>query len=161
MVAVPWFLGWGREPIVRLSIKANWTSTSHGSAARGFTLSTVGHWSRTIGRFLRWCEHKKHELAGLTAQDIDDYFVKGWGGVACQWQHGIGLERVSALCCIPRILRGWSAGTLTRAPRSGPGAEDWRLVGIIASAAICSFAMNMLESNHIPADLRTPRWIQN
>jgi integrase/recombinase XerD len=77
----PWlrFLGWGREPIVRLSIKTNWTSTSHGCAARGFTLSTAGHWSRTIGRFLRWCEQKNHELAGLTAQDIDDYFVKGVG----------------------------------------------------------------------------------
>jgi len=86
----PWlrFLGWWREPIVafkhqdKLDQYVAWMRSE-----RGFTPSTVEHWSRTIGRFLRWCEQKNHDLAGLTAQDIDEYFVsEGMGRcLACQW----------------------------------------------------------------------------
>ena len=83
----PWlrFLGWWREPIVTLEHQdkldqyAAWMRSE-----RGFTPATVEHWSRTIGRFLRWCEQKNHDLAGLTVRDIDEYFVVEGMGRWCR-----------------------------------------------------------------------------
>jgi integrase/recombinase XerD len=74
----PWlrFLGWWREAVVafrhqdKLDEYVAWMRSE-----RGFTPSTVERWSRTIGRFLRWCEQKNRDLAGLTARGVDEYFV--------------------------------------------------------------------------------------
>ncbi len=42
---------------------------------RGFTPATVEQWTRTITRFLQWCERKSFVLAGIGANDVDEYFV--------------------------------------------------------------------------------------
>jgi integrase/recombinase XerD len=79
------FLGWWRAPIVTLEHQdkldqyVTWMRSE-----RGFTPATVEHWSRTIGRFLRWLEQKNHDLAGLTVRDIDEYFVVEGMGRWCR-----------------------------------------------------------------------------
>ena len=131
----PWlrFLGWWREPIVTLEHQdkldqyAAWMRSE-----RGFTPATVEHWSRTIGRFLRWCEQKNHDLAGLTVRDIDEYFVvEGMG----RWCRVSVANTASALRGFLRFAasRGFCANGLAASicrPRlyqreSLPYAPDW------------------------------------
>jgi len=86
----PWlrFLGWWREPIVTLEHQdkldqyAAWMRSE-----RGFTPATVEHWSRTIGRFLLWCEQKNHDLqVSPSGTSTSTSLLKVWGdGVVCQW----------------------------------------------------------------------------
>jgi integrase/recombinase XerD len=121
----PWlrFLGWWREPAVvsqyqsQLDRYVTWMRDE-----RGFTLSTVEQWSRTIGRFLRWCEQTNRQLGELRAEDVDDYFVtrgKGrWSRVSVAntasalrgflryaATKGMCAGRLAASICRPRLYR--------------------------------------------------------
>jgi len=110
----PWlrFLGWWREPIVafrhqdKLDEYVAWMRSE-----RGFTPSTVEHWSRTIGRFLCWCDHKNRDLAGLTVQDVDEYFVAEGTG---RWARVSVANTASALRVFLRFAasRGFCADGL-------------------------------------------------
>lgn len=131
----PWlrFLGWWREPAdvfqyrSQLDRYVTWMRDE-----RGFTPSTVEQWSRTIGRFLRWCEQTNRQLRDLQAKDIDDYFVtQGMG----RWSRisvantasalrgflryaamqGICADRLAASICRPRLYQ----------QESLPYAPDW------------------------------------
>jgi integrase/recombinase XerD len=110
----PWlrFLGWWREPIVafrhqdKLDKYVAWMRSE-----RGFTPSTVEQWSRTIGRFLCWCEQKNRDLAGLTVQDVDEYFVAEGTG---RWARVSVANTASALRVFLRFAasRGFCADGL-------------------------------------------------
>jgi integrase/recombinase XerD len=110
----PWlrFLGWWREPIVafrhqdKLDEYVAWMRNE-----RGFTPSTVERWSRTIGRFLCWCEHENRDLAGLTVQDVDEYFVAEGTG---RWARVSVANTASALRVFLRFAasRGFCADGL-------------------------------------------------
>jgi integrase/recombinase XerD len=131
----PWlrFLGWWREPSVvfqyqsQLDRYVTWMRDE-----RGFTLSTVEQWSRTIGRFLRWCEQTNRQLGGLHAKDVDDYFVTQgmgrWSRVSVATtasalrgflryaaMQGMCADRLAASICRPRLYR----------QESLPYAPDW------------------------------------
>lgn len=79
----PWlrFLGWWREATVvfhqqsELDRYIAWMRND-----RGFTPSTVKQWARIAGRFLRWCEETKRQLADLQVGDIDEYFATQGAG---------------------------------------------------------------------------------
>src|SRR6201998_2183291 len=70
------FLGWWREPAVvsqyqsQLDRYVTWMRDE-----RGFTLSTVEQWSRTIGRFLRWGEQKNRQLGELRAEEVEHFLL--------------------------------------------------------------------------------------
>ncbi len=79
----PWlrFLGWWREKTVvfhqqsELDRYVAWMRDD-----RGFTPSTVEQWARIAGRFLRWGERTKRQLADLQVGDIDEYFATQGAG---------------------------------------------------------------------------------
>jgi integrase/recombinase XerD len=131
----PWlrFLGWWREPTVvfqyqsQLDQYVTWMRDE-----RGFTPSTVEHWSRMIGRFLRWCDQTNRQLRDLQPEDIDAYFViqatGGWSRVSVAStasalraflryaaKRGICTDRIAASICRPRLYR----------QESLPYAPDW------------------------------------
>jgi site-specific recombinase XerD len=131
----PWlrFLGWWREPTVvfqyqsQLDQYVTWMRDE-----RGFTPSTVEHWSRMIGRFLRWCDQTNRQLRDLQPEDIDAYFViqatGGWSRVSVAStasalraflryaaKRGICTDRIAASICRPRLYRHESL----------PYAPDW------------------------------------
>jgi integrase/recombinase XerD len=73
---------------------------------RGFTSSTVEQWGRTTTRFLRWCAQTGHQLADLTAGDIDNYVaIQGKG----RWTRVSIANMVSALRAFLRYAakEGW------------------------------------------------------
>ncbi len=118
----PWlrFLGWWREPTVTLEHQDKLDQyVAWMRSERGFIPATVEHWSRTIGRFLRWCEHKNRELVGLTARDIDEYFVVEGVG---RWCRVLVANTASALRGFLRFAasRGFCANGLA-ASISRPG----------------------------------------
>ena len=131
----PWlrFLGWWREPTFVFQHKSQldryitWMRDE-----RGFTLSTVEQWGRTIGRFLQWCAQTKRQLEDLHAEDIDDYFVtqgRGrWSRVSVAntasalrtflryaAMQGMCTDRLAASICRPRLYQ----------QESLPYAPDW------------------------------------
>jgi integrase/recombinase XerD len=131
----PWlrFLGWWREPIVmfqhqrQLDQYVTWMRDE-----RGFTPSTVEQWSRTIGRFLRWCHKTNRQLGDLKPEDIDAYFVAQamgrWSRVSVAntasalrgflryaAKRGMCTDRLAASICRPRLYR----------QESLPYAPDW------------------------------------
>jgi integrase/recombinase XerD len=130
----PWlrFLGWWREPTVVLQCQdhldqyVTWMRDE-----RGFTASTVEQWSRTIRRFLRWCEQTNRQLRDLQAEDVDAYFVQAtgrWSRVSVAStasalqaflryaaKRGMCADRISASICHPRLYR----------QESLPYAPDW------------------------------------
>jgi integrase/recombinase XerD len=131
----PWlrYLGWWREPTVvfqyqnQLDQYVTWMRDE-----RGFTPSTLEQWSRTIGRFLRWCEQTNRQLGDLDAEDVDDYFVTQgmgrWSRVSVAntasavrgflryaAMQGMCADRLAASICRPRLYQ----------QESLPYAPDW------------------------------------
>ena len=131
----PWlrFLGWWREPTVvfqsqsQLDQYVTWMRNE-----RGFTPSTVGQWSRTIGGFLRWCHKTNRRLRDLQPEDIDAYFgaraTGRWSRVSAAntasalrgflryaARRGMCTDRLAASICRPRLYR----------QESLPYAPDW------------------------------------
>jgi integrase/recombinase XerD len=121
----PWlrFLGWWREPAVvfqhspQLDQYVTWMRDE-----RGFTASTVEQWSRTIGRFLRWCDKTNRQLRDLQPEDVDAYFVAQatgrWSRVSLAntasalrgflryaAKRGMCTDRIAASICRPRLYR--------------------------------------------------------
>jgi len=99
---------------------------------RGFTLSTVEQWGRTIGRFLQWCERTKRQLEDLHAEDLDDYFVTQGVG---RWSRVSVANTASALrtflryaamqgMCTDRLAASIGRPRLYR-QESLPYAPDW------------------------------------
>jgi integrase/recombinase XerD len=121
----PWlrFLGWWREPAVvfrhqcQLDQYVTWMRDE-----RGFTASTVEQWSRTIGRFLRWCDKTNRQLKDLQPEDVDAYFVAQatgrWSRVSVAntasalrgflryaARRGMCTDRIAESICRPRLYR--------------------------------------------------------
>jgi integrase/recombinase XerD len=130
----PWlrFLGWWREPTVVLQCQVHLDQyVTWMRDERGFTASTVEQWSRTIRRFLRWCEQANRQLRDLEAEDVDAYFVQGtgrWSRVSVAntasalqaflryaAKRGMCADRIPASICHPRLYR----------QESLPYAPDW------------------------------------
>ena len=110
----PWlrFLGWWREPGALFSCQSYldryvaWMRDE-----RGFTPSTVEHWSRTMRRFLRWCEQTNRSLGDLRPEDFDNYIVTQ--GTGC-WSRVSMANMASALRAFLRYAakEGWCSDRL-------------------------------------------------
>jgi len=77
-IARPWFkfLGWWHEPIVPISFAAQLDAfVAWMCDERGLTPCTVEQWRYRTANFLRWCGQSGRELAALTLEDVDAYFV--------------------------------------------------------------------------------------
>lgn len=132
----PWlrFLGWWREPSAAFQYESQFVAyVKWMRDERGFTPSTVEQWSRTIGRFLRWCEQTNRQLSNLLPEDLDVYFVTQatgrWSRVSVAStaaalraflryaaKQGMCADRIAASICSPRLYR----------QESLPYAPDWR-----------------------------------
>ena len=131
----PWlrFLGWWRESATRLSYQRELDQyVAWMRDERGFTTSTVEQWSRTITRFLRWCEQENLQLINLGPADIDKYIAAHGTG---RWARVSTANTVSALRGFLRYAakEAWCPdrlATLISRPRlyqqeSLPYAPDW------------------------------------
>lgn len=127
------FLGWWHEPSSRFKYRSQlddyvrWMRDE-----RGFTPSTIGQWTGTIEKFLRWCDQTNRQFGELRAEDLDAYFISQPMG---RWSRVSVANVVSALRAFLRYAgeRGMCAARLAGAicsPRlyrqeSLPYAPDW------------------------------------
>jgi integrase/recombinase XerD len=143
--ARPWlrFLGWWREPVVRLPFQEQLEQHSHWMRTeRGMTEMTIGSQQRYVTQFLRWYGAKGRPLPEVQVIDIDLYLAEGG---ATRWCRRSVWDVATALRAFFRYgaTQGWCPLHLAnaiQAPRvyaeeTLPAGPDWTDVQRVLAAA--------------------------